>query len=395
MKELLKRNYNALKPVLPKPLRREIEGYVNYRRKSRQADAQQATKPPLKHNSAFWERRETPGADTKQIRLGVIGAGQYAQHHLRALTALENVEIAALYSTGAPRAQETAARFHIPFLSSDLNTFLAQDVDAYVVVASAQFLYSVGMSCLATGRPVLLEKPPGANAGETRSLAEQAERFKTFGMVCMNRRFYSALEHGLAVLSYWGPIRGLMMEIPQQITQDRHARRLSDWDYEHYFVRNSIHGVDLVRYILGDPLRVHSLAHENTEIRNAGASFASILEYERGLVATIVDLWDTPQVWRLKVIAEGGWIEFEPLERGWHVKNGREKQVIMPDPIDQEFRPGVYAQDAHFVRAVRQGRKPALPACLLPDACKTMELMEQIRGNSLGRADRKAAEPRA
>jgi predicted dehydrogenase len=178
----------------------------------------------------------------------------------------------------------------------------------------------------------------------------------------------------------------MTVEIPQAITADRQSRRLSDFDYENYFVRNSIHGVDLVRYILGEPTNVHSLVRPNSERNNAGASFATILEYPKGVVATITDLWDTPEVWRMKIVAESGWVEFEPLEQGWFVNVNGERTRIIADAVDSEFRPGVYTQDLHFVDAVRAEKTPLLPACLLPDAHKTMVLMEKIMANTLGAA---------
>src|SRR5262249_29372254 len=141
-----------------------------------------------------------------------------------------------------------------------------------------------------------------------------------------------------------------------------------------------------VRYVLGEPTKVHSLLSLNSERKNAAASFATILEYPSGVVATITDLWDTPEVWRLKIIAGMGWVEFEGLEQGWFVNAQGAKTPIRLDPVDAEFRTGVYAQDLHFIEAVRSGKKPFLPACLLPDAHKTMLLMEQILSNSLGSA---------
>jgi predicted dehydrogenase len=290
-----------------------------------------------------------------------------------------------MLTTGGSRAQSAAERFGIKQLFNDPESFFSfKDIDAYVVVVPVQFIKSVSMQALSTGKPVLMEKPPGVSAHDTAELLECANRNRTFGMVCMNRRFYSVLEHGLAALADCGPIRGITAEIPQPITAERQSRRLSAFVHDHFFIAASVHGVDLVRYVLGDPLHVHSLVNLNADKNNAGASFASILEYPSGVVATITDLWDTPEVWRAKIIAEMGWIEFEGLERGWFVNSGGEKTPIMRDRVDLEFRPGVYAQDLHFIEAVRRGKPPLLPACLLPDAHKTMDLMERILRNSLG-----------
>jgi predicted dehydrogenase len=201
-------------------------------------------------------------------------------------------------------------------------------------------------------------------------------------MVGLNRRFYSIVEHGLAALGDLGAIRGAIVEIPQRITSDRQSGRLTDWDYDHFYVRNSIHGVDLIRYVLGDPVRVLSRTWPNDEFGNRGASYAALLEYPNGVFGSVVDLWDTPDQTRLSVIAEGGRIDFEPPRKAW-VAGKKGRYTIPVDPVDEEFRTGVWAQDLHFVEAVRAGRPPGRPAATLQDAVGTMQLIEGILADSL------------
>jgi predicted dehydrogenase len=314
---------------------------------------------------------------------------------LKVLTHLDQVEIRALLTTGGPRAKAAGQEFGIRRTYTDRDAFFAaDDIDAFVIVVPPEYLKGLGLCGLSTGKPILIEKPPGVTPADTAELIACAEKHRTFGMVCMNRRFYSVLEHGLAHLASCGPIRGMTVEIPQQVTRDRQSGRVSAFDHDHYFQRMSIHGVDLIRYVLGEPLAVHSLSFPNTELHHATASFASIFEFPGQVIATMTDIWDTPHVWRLKVTAEFGWLELEPLEGGYiataaaELHGGISKFQIRVDPIDVEFRPGVYAQDLHFVEAVRSGERPLLPACLLPDAHKTMLLMEEIMRGTLPRASK-------
>jgi predicted dehydrogenase len=366
--------YKTLPPPLQEGLG-NLEGYVRGLHNSR--------------HLPYWERREL-AVEKPRVRLGFVGAGRYAQNHLKVLSQLRNVELSALLTTGGPRAQAVAAEYGISRVLSDRETFFAQpDLDAFVVVVPPEFLKDLSLAGLRTGRPVLLEKPPGVTAADAAELVACAAEHGTFGMVCMNRRFFSVLEHGLAYLASRGPIKAMTIEIPQQVTLDRHLGRVSAFDYEHYFMRMSIHGVDLARYVLGEPIAVHSLAFQNREFHSASARFVSVLEFPGHVVATITEAWDSPAVWRIKVIAEEGWLELEPLERGYVARaatglhGGVHKIPIRADPVDSEFRAGVYAQDLAFVEAVRAKRAPSLPACLLPDAHRTMVVMERILGGTL------------
>jgi hypothetical protein len=95
-----------------------------------------------------------------------------------------------------------------------------------------------------------------------------------------------------------------------------------------------------------------------------------------------MDLWDTPDRIRLHVMSEGGRLELELPRKGWiESKNGRYSIPI--DPVDDDFRGGMWAQDLCFVEAVRAGRLPRVPAATLQDSLGTMRLVEQILADSL------------
>ncbi|NOX63180.1 MAG: Gfo/Idh/MocA family oxidoreductase [Chloroflexi bacterium] len=359
--------------VLPGPIRRPVQDYIRYVSKRRSLERMQNALP-------YWERREQPG-EKPLVRVGFIGAGNYARHHLKVLNALNNVSIAAILTTGSPRGRAVAEEYGVSNLYTDRDAFLSEvDVDCYVVVVSAWAIKPVAMDCLATGKPVLLEKPAGVSPEDTAELVEQAEKYNTYGMVCMNRRFYSVIEHGLATLATYGPIRGAILEMPERITDERQSRRLTEWDYDHFAFRNSVHGIDLLRYILGDVKEVHSIARPNVAFDNAAASFGGVIEHEGGAMSAVLALWDTQLPWRLTLIAENGRLRYGPFERGWFINEKGVEIPIRADEIDTAFRAGVYAQDLHFIESVRHHKQPTLPACLLPDALKTNILIERLYG---------------
>ncbi|NOZ71207.1 MAG: Gfo/Idh/MocA family oxidoreductase [Chloroflexi bacterium] len=369
IKSLLKAGIHTL----PGPIRRQVLDYYGYVSKRRSLERLQNTLP-------YWERREKQG-DKPPVRVGFVGAGNYARHHLKVLNALQNVSVEAILTTGSPRGRAVADEYGIPYLFTDRQAFLAErDVDCYVIVASAWAIKPVAMDCLAKAKPVLLEKPAGVSPEETAALTQQAKRYGTYGMVCMNRRFYSVIEHGLATLATYGPIRGAILEIPERITDERQSQRLTEWDYDHLAFRNSVHGIDLLRYILGDVKEVHSIARPHAPYANAAASFGGVIEHEGGGVSTVLALWDTQLPWRLTLIAENGRLRYAPFERGWFVNEKGVEIPIRMDEIDVSFRSGVYAQDLHFIESVRRGKRPTLPACLLSDALKTNSLIDRLYG---------------
>src|SRR6266704_2661654 len=106
----------------------------------RRYDEQRAAKEKRRAESRVphWTRSERPGSK-EPVRVGFVGAGQYAQHHLAALRSYEAVELAALLTTGGPAAAEVAPLFGgRTFTAPD--TFHAQKVDCYVAVVPARVM---------------------------------------------------------------------------------------------------------------------------------------------------------------------------------------------------------------------------------------------------------------
>ena len=332
-----------------------------------------------------WSRSAVSFPTDPPIQVGFIGAGQYAEHHLKVLQALEGVSVTRILTTGGPNVDRIAPLYNIAEKFTDIEEFLSSaDVHCYVVVASAHMVKDLAGRCLETGRPVLMEKPAGLSAEDTEWLVQRAEDHKTFGMVGMNRRFYSVLDHGLAALADCGPLRGASLDVPEAITRARQLANRTELEYERWMYRNSIHGLDLLRYVLGDVSGIHSVARPNQDTGNAAASFAAVLEHDSGAVSTVLALWDTPSVFRLRLVAESGTLELAPLEQGIFTDSRGRRFPVVADRIDVDFRTGLFEQDRTFIHAVRSGTPPGLPACLLPDALASNRLIKGILANTAG-----------
>ena len=331
-----------------------------------------------------WSRAVTGNASDSLVRVGVVGAGSYAQHHLKVLAALPNVELTAILTTGGPRAQTAADTFGIRNLLTDMDEFKSRDdIDCYVDLAPSYLLCDVASQLLTAGKPILMEKPAGYSSAETAALADLAASNDTWIMVGMNRRFYSILDHGLAELADHGPIRAVEIDVPLPITSDQNSGRLKPIEYEHMLFRNSIHGIDLSRYLLGNAVGVHSLARPNKENRYANATYVAIVEHEFGGTSVITGFWDTLPEERLRVIAARAALEYQPIEQGLVITPAKRRVDITPDPVDIEFRTGLYAQDSRFIESVRANTEPGFPASLIDDAVETSKLIESIAKSSV------------
>ena len=124
-----------------------------------------------------------------RLRVGIIGSG-IGRGHVRAYSALPDVEIVALAGLDTDRCQRLAAEYHIPRLYGDYRELLAQpDIEA-VSVCTPNFLHApVTIAAAEAGKHVLVEKPLAATIAEGEAMVRAAEKAGRVLMVVFNYRF--------------------------------------------------------------------------------------------------------------------------------------------------------------------------------------------------------------
>ena len=130
------------------------------------------------------------------VRLAIVGLGKIARdQHLPAIEATRGVELAAVVSRNAS----------LPALPSfaSLDELLAADVavDAVALCTPPQVRRAQAALALASGKHMLLEKPPGATVGEVTILSAAAEAARVTLFATWHSRFAAAVEPARALLA--------------------------------------------------------------------------------------------------------------------------------------------------------------------------------------------------
>ena len=249
-------------------------------------------------------------------------------------------------------------------------------LDAVVVAVSHDATVGVAERVLLRGIPGLIEKPVGYSSEETRRLAKLAMENNCVNIVGLNRRFMSVIQNALTAVLARGPLLGFLIEAHEPIDRRRAEKRLPTSVYDHWFVANTIHAVDLIRMIGGEVQELQGFRTTRYETR--GDSFSFSLRMSKGPLVSFVSHWNSPGGFILRLFGDGVSAVLSPLERGiLRFDTGREIPV-RPAWCDMELKPGLYLQAACFLDAVCQGRRPAFPASDLDDNVRTMVLMERM-----------------
>src|SRR5438105_333749 len=127
-------------------------------------------------------------------RMAFIGAGSLANAmHYPSVAEEEHAELAAICDLNEQRLNTTAEKYGVAARYTDYRRMLDREaIDAVYVIMPAEPLSPIVLDCLAAGKHVFTEKPPGVRSEETAAWAEEASRRRVKSCVGFNRR-YSAV----------------------------------------------------------------------------------------------------------------------------------------------------------------------------------------------------------
>ena len=288
------------------------------------------------------------------IKLGLIGAGNIAKEHLSVIHHLDNISVTGITSRTNSKANQLAKQFKIDNVYNDYNELINKsELDALMITVSADQIYQLVKDLIPYKIPLFIEKPPGLVPDQTKVLVELANKYHVSNMVGYNRRYYSIFHRGLEIIKKHGQLLGVTIEGHERFWKigniDRPKIILDNWIYA-----NGTHTIDLLRFFGGDIKYINTFTTKLKE-RN-GDQFVASLEFDSGVGVTV---------------------EFKPLEKGIWFNTDFQRNEIVPDEIDQKFKPGFYRQMKAFVKIVNT-EKLTWPDMDLEDAFKTMKLAEKF-----------------
>jgi virulence factor len=315
-----------------------------------------------------------------RLRVGVIGAGRVAQHHLLVLTSHPECEVVALSDPDPQTLAATGDRFGIGERLHDADAMLRRDdVDAVFVLVNVLATAEVAGRFIDAGMPTLLEKPPGIYSSDTERLAELQQKRGTVAMVGFNRRFYANQTETKRRLAEVGPVATVTVDGHEDLAPFHSSHPplvVRRWAHG-----NAIHVLDLLRYFGGEIADVESRV--GTVENDFPDSFSATLRFTSGALGRAnVDLFG-PGAHRYDVRAVGATAISAEKAPNWLGRTtlslrGLPDEVLEGDEDDRRFKAGFWKQTSAFLQGIREGRQPPSPAADLADAHRTMVMIDQI-----------------
>lgn len=265
--------------------------------------------------------------DPSTYGIGVIGTGWIVQDgHLPAYRDA-GYRIEAVFDLDVAKSREVAERFAVPRVCASLDELLGlQEVDIVDIAVPAAEQPPLALAAIAAGKHVLCQKPFAEELGPAIQMVEAAEAAGVHLCVNQNMRYGSAWKvlRGLIAAGSLGQLRSAEI----QVNVATHWHLYGDWlvPLERLDIMyHSLHYLDAVRTLLGDPESVYcrGLRHPAQEV--AGETWTTaLLEYSDdrlGLVQVDHNGLDDQRDWfsRFRLDGVGGvakgttWYLFEGL----------------------------------------------------------------------------------
>ncbi|GAB2929771.1 Gfo/Idh/MocA family oxidoreductase [Streptomyces mayteni] len=202
-----------------------------------------------------------------ELGVGVIGAGWMGHVHARAYARLPHhypelgvrPRLVAVADPVPAQLDDFAARFAPARRYADWRELLADpEVRAVSVTAPNALHREIGTAVAEAGRDLWIEKPVGLTAADARAVAEAVDRAGVRAAVGFNYRTFPAVARARALLAE-GAI-GTPTHADCRLRTDYAAHPLAalSWRFTHRLGGSGVlgdlasHGVDLVRFLLGD-----------------------------------------------------------------------------------------------------------------------------------------------
>lgn len=201
---------------------------------------------------------------SKIVKIGVIGAGSFAEHHLKELAKVTCAKVVAICDINKELADEKAKLFNIESVYYNHHDLLArEDIDAVTLPLPDQIHREIAVDSLKAGKHVLCEKPMALNLDDCKAMVKASKETGKHLMVGQIGRYTPAFVKAKEILE--SGLIGDLFFIESEYAHDySKIGGQGGWRMtpeREPIVGGGCHAVDLIRMLAGDPEEVFAYAN--------------------------------------------------------------------------------------------------------------------------------------
>lgn len=311
------------------------------------------------------------------MKYALIGCGRISPNHLRAAI-YNGLEIVALCDLSQEKMEQAAKEHQLPSavrFYTDYRKMLSEAKPELVSVATDSGVHAeIALACMDSGAHVLVEKPMAMSLADADEMIRRArERGVTLGVCHQNRfnravqKMREAVESGQFGRLYHGTIQVRWHR--QKDYYDQGAWR-GTWDQDGGCLMNQcIHGIDLLRWMLGDEVievtaYTAQLAHPYIQAEDLGLALVRFKSGAYGMIEGTVNCFEDDFEETLALFGERGMARVGGVATNimdiWRFAGENEEEVkkAYSEQGDNIYGGGHALVFRDVLAAIREGREP-------------------------------------
>jgi len=314
----------------------------------------------------------------KTIKVALAGAGAFGIKHLDGIKNIDGVEVVSLISRDIEKTRETAAKYGIQHVTTDLAESLAlNEVDAVILCTPTQMHADQTLACLKAGKHVQVEIPLADSMKGANAVVAMA---KSSGLVAMcghTRRFNPSHQYVHKEVAA-GKFNIQQMDVQTYFFRRTNMNALGQarsWT-DHLLWHHAAHTVDLFAYQCGSPIvKANAVQGPIHPTLGIAMDMSIQLKTASGAICTLSLSFnnDGPLGTFFRYIGDTATY----LARYDDLFNSKDEKIDVSE-IDVSMN-GIELQDREFFAAIKEGREPnSSVASVLPCYQVLHDLEQQL-----------------
>ena len=332
-----------------------------------------------------------------RVGFGVVGLGQISKTHANALRGQEDCYLVGGFHKNPEKADKWAAENNCRAFYSLEDMLADPEIDAVSITTPSGYHLDPALAAIRAGKHVLIEKPMEITEERINLLIEEAEKNHVFLCGIFQSRFQDAplLMKKAVEEGRFGTITLADAQFKWFRTQEYYDsgawRGTWDVDGGGVLMNQGIHAIDLLLFLMGDPVEVSgytaTLAHERIEVEDVAVATLRFKNGALGIIEGTTGAYPG-SLKRIEICGSKGQavLEEDSITK-WEFAEER--------PEDEEIRarfaastsfggandPKNISQIGHtrefadFSRAIKNGTKPFIPG---EEALRSVHLIRTV-----------------
>jgi len=314
------------------------------------------------------------GNKSAQVKVGVIGAGNYASTMLLPFLK-DNVDLVGIATATGINAQDKAKKFGFNYATTDYKEMI-KDQQINTILIATRHNQHAGMvvEALKSGKNVYVEKPLSVSLGELKNISGSFSDSKSILMVGYNRRFSSSIQYLKTQLKKNVPYSVYYQINAGFIPMDKWYQ---DPEQGGRIIGEVCHFIDTLQYLLdADPVEVFASTTPVAGMPEQDNTFITI-KFNNGSSCVLAYLADGDKNYsKEKIIITGGGtnIEFDNFKSVTVYKDGKssKKKFLLIDK-------GQKNEMSVLSESVKSGTMPVSFDSLLLNSYASIMAVESIK----------------